>query len=147
MRSEARLKLFTLDPDTQVMKIIPVSFTSATYWFHDKSLLLRQFMTFNNISCFHRNWISLALSQTCGSLKRSSGRESWSAVMTCLSTCRAVLQRMKRDQQLMYVSMKNKQILLKLLITICNCKYRNTLRETQLNTNSEKCPLANEGEV
>lgn len=60
----------------------------------------------SNISCFHRNWTSLALSQTCGSLKRSSGRESWSAVMTCLSTCRAVLQRMKRVQQLMYVSIK-----------------------------------------
>lgn len=122
MRSEARLKLFTLDPDTQVTKIIPdykvlwiFLFTAVLFKFSlaPQSVFLIDFFylfkPFDIISCFHRNWTSLALSQTCGSLKRSSGRESWSAVTTCLSTCRAVLQRMKRDQQLMYAPMKDKQ--------------------------------------
>lgn len=74
------------------------------YRFRHQRFLSRQSKPFDLISCFRRSWTSLALSPTCVSLKRSLGRESWSAVMTCLSTCRAVLQRMKKDPQLMYVS-------------------------------------------
>ena len=66
----------------------------------------------DNIFCFHRNWTFLALNQTCGSLKRSSGSESWSAVTTCPSTCRAASQRTKRGPQPMYVKYSLRRLLI-----------------------------------
>lgn len=95
IRSETRLKLFTLDPDTQVK-----------HWGTDQverdhqrfcSFPFSREMWPFLLSAHDRNWTSQESSRMWNSLRRSLANACWSTATTWPSTCRAAWPRTTKD--------------------------------------------------
>lgn len=95
LRSETRLKLFTLDPDTQVI-------LCRSGWMWSAKVLLISIQPWDPtllLCASIRNLTSRESSRTWSSLRRSLASACWWTATTWPSTCRAAWPRTRKDRR------------------------------------------------